>query len=197
MARLKLEPFEKQEIFSEQISFEPLELEEVKLASFEQGYSAGWEDAVAAQNAETTRLRGDLGNNLRQISLSYEEARRHILEALEPLLSDVLAKVMPKVAQDTLPHIVSEHLKPFFATIAAAPVTITCSPVALPQIRDLLDNHSSLPLQFIAEPSLSERQVYLSTDKIEQRIDLDGVIQAISAAIAAYYRIEISEHGNG
>lgn len=197
MSRLKLEAFEKIESISEHIALEPVEFEEVKLASFEQGYSAGWEDAVAAQSAETTRLRGDLGRNLLQISMSYEEARCHVLEALDPLLRDMVSKVMPRIAKDTLPQIVLDHLRPLAATIASAPVTVIGNPASLPQIRELLTSQPDLPLQFIEEPSLSEGQVYLRTGKTEQRIDLDAVIHAIGAAIASYYRIETSENTNG
>ena len=197
MARLKLEAFGKTEALSEHIALEPIEFEEVKLASFEQGYSAGWEDAVAAQNAETTRLRSDLGRNLLQISMSYEEARRHVLEALDPLLRDMVSKVMPRIAKETLPQMVLEQMKPLAATIASTPITIIANPTSLPQIRELLTTQSDMPFHFLEEPSLSEGQVYLRTGKTEQRIDLDGVINAIGGAIASYYRIETTEHENG
>ena len=52
------------------------DLEEAKLAAFEKGYTAGWEDAVAAQDDEVAELRADLGRNLQALSFSYHEAQR-------------------------------------------------------------------------------------------------------------------------
>ena len=197
MGRLKLETFEKSEQQYEQIALEPVEFEEVKLASFEQGYSAGWEDAVAAQETESARLRGDLGRNLLQLRMSYDEARHHVLDALAPLLRDMVAKIMPQIAQQTLPHMVQELLIPTMETMSQAPIRVVAHPTSLPQIKELLSTEPSLPFQFLEEPSLSEGQVYLRTGSSEQRIDLDGVISAIGTAIETYYRSEASEPENG
>ncbi len=193
MARLKLEVFEAPEAQTDQIAIGPVEFEETKLAAFEQGYAAGWEDAIAAQDTESARLRGDLGRNMLQLSASYEEIRKHLLEAIDPLLRDIVCKVMPSIARETLPHIVLEHLLPIAQTAAAAPIRVVANPLSLPQIRALLEPVSTLPFQFVDEPSLSEGQVYLRMSGTETRIDLDGVTEAIGAAIEAYFRIETPE----
>jgi hypothetical protein len=53
-------------------------VEEAKVASFEQGYKAGWDDAVAAQSEDQTRIRADLARNLQSLSFTYQEARSHM-----------------------------------------------------------------------------------------------------------------------
>ena len=75
----------------------------------------------------------------------------------------------------------------------AAPIRVVANPLSLPQIRALLEPVSTLPFQFVDEPSLSEGQVYLRMSGTETRIDLDGVTEAIGAAIEAYFRIETPE----
>ncbi|WP_376875686.1 flagellar biosynthesis protein [Albirhodobacter sp. R86504] len=193
MSPLKLEEFAEPEAPSDQISFGPIEFEETKLASFEQGYAAGWEDATAAQDAETARLRGDLGRNMAELSATYETVRGHLLQAIHPLLHDMVAKVMPRIAQSSLPHIVMEHLIPLADASSGAPIQVICHPTNLPQVRDLLSTETSLPLQFVSEPTLGEGQVYLRMDQSEQHIDMDSVTKAIGEAIDTYFKVKPAE----
>ena len=49
-------------------------LEEQRLASFEQGYSAGWEDAVQAQEQSRGQVSAELAKSLEDMSFTYHEA---------------------------------------------------------------------------------------------------------------------------
>ena len=62
---LKLEVFEieVEEGSSRTVVLDTLALEETKLASYEAGYAAGWEDAMAAQSDEQTQIRADLARD--------------------------------------------------------------------------------------------------------------------------------------
>ena len=60
-------------------------LEDAKLASFESGYSAGWEDAAAAQADDQTRVSADLARSLQSLTFTYHEARNHVLKAIEQI----------------------------------------------------------------------------------------------------------------
>ncbi len=77
-------------------------IEESKLASYEQGYKAGWDDAAAALAEDQTRIRADLARNLQQLSFTYQEARSHILKAVEPLLEEMVGRLLPDMARETL-----------------------------------------------------------------------------------------------
>ena len=61
-------------------------LDEAKVASFEQGYSAGWEDAAAAQECDQTRIRADVARNLQSRAFTFQDARTHVLQAIRPLI---------------------------------------------------------------------------------------------------------------
>lgn len=195
--RIKLESFEPQGRVEGAIEIDQAAFEEARLAAFEKGYSAGWDDAIAAQDAETTRLRSDLGQNLQSLSFTYHEARQNVLDALRPLLVEMAAKVLPALARDTLAQTVAEQLMPLADEITVRPVTVVASPVSLPQIRELLASERSLPLVFQAEPSLGECQVYLRFAKAETRVDLDRVIEAIGEAITTYFSVEKEEAAHG
>ncbi|OOY09168.1 hypothetical protein BMI89_09480 [Thioclava sp. F36-7] len=191
--RLKLESFEPNSAEAGEIALPPAELEEAKLAAFETGYQAGWDDAVAAQNAETARLHADLGRNLKALGFTYHEARQHMLDALQPLLVEICGKLLPELSRASLGPVVAEQLMPIAEDLCATPITVVGNPIALPQVQEALAPRADLPLVFAAEPSLGEGQVYLRFADTETRVDLDAVTAAISRAVTTYFTATAKE----
>ena len=194
--RLKLESFEPRLAEDAAIEIEPVAFEEAKLAAFETGYQAGWDDAIAAQNTETARLHADLGRNLQALSFTFHEARHHMLASLHPLLVEMTAKVLPEIARASLPEMVAEQVMPLAEDLVSTPITVLANPASLPQVEEILTRKDSLPLAFVAEDSLSEGQVYLRFSETETRIDLDSVISAISQAVASYFTSSNAEQSH-
>lgn len=185
--RIRLESFENGEKTDERLELDQAEFEEIKLAAFEKGYSAGWEDAVSAQNAETKRLHADLGKNLQELGFTYNEARAHLLNALKPLLLDMTAKVLPRIAQTSLPQIVIEELMEIADEMAQAPITIIANPAAAAQVQEILERDTPIPVGFKVDPTLGDGQVDLRFDQMERRIDLGSVVARIDNAVKAYF----------
>lgn len=191
--RVQLEVFELTDMTGDRVELGQVELEECRLAAYEQGYTAGWDDAVAAQDGEIARLRADLGRNLQDLSFTYHEAHSHVLRTLEPLLHDMVTKVLPAIARESLGQMVLEHLRPMAKDLADQPVTLVANPANRELLESLVLAEANFPLTFREEPSLGDGQVYLRLGEAESRIDLDGVISAISAAVSAFFRIEKQE----
>jgi len=193
-----LETFEHDEAPpSQQVEMGHGEFEEARLAAFEKGYTAGWDDAIAAQEAEGAKLRSDVAQNLQDLSFTYHEAREHVLGALQPLLFDIAAKFLPALARETLAQMVAEQLSPVAESLTSTPISVVANPSSLPQIEALLAQQSSLPLVFVAEPTLGEGQVYLRFAETETRVDLDGVIALITEAIHTYFSANQQEPAHG
>lgn len=190
---LQLEVFDAPQRAAPRAEIAQAELEEVRLQAYEQGYTAGWDDAVAAQEAEVARLRGELGRNLEDLSFTYHEAHSHVLRTLEPLLHDMVTKVLPALARETLGQIVLEHLRPLAQQLTGAPITVVTNPVNRATIERLLVAEAKFPLVVREEDSLGEGQVYLKLGEVETQIDLDGVIAAMAAAVSTFFRIERQE----
>lgn len=187
---LKLEVFEVPDVSPQKVNVSAADFEEMRLAAFEKGYTAGWDDAVAAQDADGAKLRADLARNLEDLSFTYAEARAHVLQAMEPLLRDMVAKVLPAIAQDTLAPVVLETLRPLAEEMAGAAITVVVNPVNRHKVETMLSTGKTLPLTFVEEPSLGEGQVYLRMGDAESRIDLDGVIAAIGRAVAGFFAMQ-------
>lgn len=188
--RFQLEEFESGLFGESQVAMSTGDLEEQKLASFEQGYGAGWDDAIAAQDAETTRVRVDLAQNLQDLSFTYAEAHRNMMAALEPLLSDMVGKVLPDLAKASLGPIVVGLLMPAAGSMAAVPVELAVSPATRAIVAPMLADAGSLPLTLVEDPLLSAGQAFLRFAEKETRIDLDAVVAAIARAVAAFFEME-------
>ena len=117
---LRLEVFETEARGStpEMVVLDTMALEEAKLGSYDAGYSAGWEDAAAAQTNEQSLIKADLARNLQSLGFTYQEARIHILRSIEPLLQEMVGRLLPELARESLAPIVLEALMPMAETLA-------------------------------------------------------------------------------
>ena len=193
--RLKLELFDigGPRLATDEARVTQAALEDARAASYETGYAAGWEDAVNAQTTEQTRTNQEVARNLQALAFTYHEARSHVLRTLEPLLRDMVAKVLPDMAREALGQFVLEALRPIAARLTDAPVTLTLNPASRAAVERHLAAATSLPLRILEEPSLGEGQVFLRFDDREQQVDLDGVITAIAGAVDSFFHFEQQE----
>lgn len=164
-------------------------IEQAKLAAYEQGYAAGWDDGVAAQSEDQTRLRADLGRSLQGLSFTYQEARTHVLRALEPLIDSVLSRLLPAAARASLVPMVIETLQPLASELADAPVSIYIHPAVRPAVASVLSDSDALPVTLVDEPMLSEGQAVLRLGEIEMRVDLDAAMTAVVDVVRQFFQM--------
>ena len=189
MKMLRLEVFETdvQGSVPDTVLLDTMALEEAKLGSYDAGYSAGWEDAAAAQSGEQSQIKVDLARNLQSLGFTYQEARMHILRNIEPLLQEMVGRLLPELARETLAPIVLDVLMPIVEKMADAPVTLVLNPAARVAVEGLLDQATGIPLTLIEEPSLGEGQVYLRMGGAETAVDLDRATAEITAAVRGFF----------
>ena len=164
-------------------------VEEAKVASFEQGYSAGWEDAVAAQQGDQSRIRADLARNLQSLAFTFQDARSHVLQSIRPLLLEMVDRLLPAVAREALGPTVVEALTPMAEELADAPLTLVLNPAVRAEIEDLVAKATGLPMVIEEEPSLPEGQVYIRFGPTETKVDLSQVTADIAAAVRAFFNL--------
>jgi flagellar biosynthesis/type III secretory pathway protein FliH len=164
-------------------------VEEAKVASFEQGYSAGWDDAAAAQQGDQSRIRADLARNLQSLSFTFQDARSHVLQAIRPLILEIINRLLPEVAHEALAPTVLEALMPMADQLSDAPLTLVLNPAVRGQIEDLVAQATGLPMVIEEEPSLPEGQVYIRFGTAETKVDLEQVTSDIAIAVRAFFNL--------
>jgi flagellar biosynthesis/type III secretory pathway protein FliH len=164
-------------------------VEEAKVASFEQGYSAGWDDAVAAQQGDQTRIRADLARNLQSLAFTFQDARSHVLQAIRPLILEMTSRLLPEVAREALAPTVLDALTPLAEELADAPLTLVLNPAVRRQVEDLITQATGLPMKIDEEPSLPEGQVYIRIGALETKVDLSQATTDIAIAVRAFFNL--------
>lgn len=196
---VKLEVFhaEEQPAKTQTIILDRLALEDEKLASYDSGYRAGWDDANAAQTEDQTRMRAELARNLQSLSFSYHEARSHILKAIKPLMLQVVGRLLPEIARETLAPFVLETLMPLAEGLGDAPVVLVLNPVSRAAVEALLEQATGLPITIQEEPTLGEGQVFIKLGTAEAQVDLDQATADIAAAVRGFFDLPGKDRPNG
>ena len=196
---LRLEVFETPETTArpETVVLDTSALEEARLAAYDNGYRAGWDDAAAAQDQDQTRVRADLARNLQALSFTYHEARSHMLQALRPLVEDMVSRLLPVLARESLGGVILEEIMPVAENLVDVPVVLVINPSARPAVEALIAEATGLPLTIEEEESLGEGQAYLRFGAEELRVDLDRAVTDIAAAVRGFFELSQQEKRHG
>jgi flagellar biosynthesis/type III secretory pathway protein FliH len=168
-------------------------LEEARLAAYEQGYAAGWDDAAAAAESDRSKMGADLSQHLQTLGFTYHEARAHVLRAIEPLLSQMTRTVLPAMARDALGPVILEVLRPLAAQMALVPVELALHPEARPAVEQALLMEASLPLAIVEDATLGTAEARLRLGETERHIALEEATAAIAAAVTDFFHLTLAE----
>ncbi|NBE07367.1 FliH/SctL family protein [Paragemmobacter ruber] len=197
MAPLKLEDFTSAQAEPEVSPTRNDREEEIRLGAYEEGYGAGWEDAVTAQSDARAEREAEATRNLQMLAFGYQEVRHHILRSLEPFLNDVAAQLLPRVARASLAPVIAETLMPLAERLADTPVLLRVAPDVHDLVERLLPPISQgIPMILRVDPQLDEGQVMIATAKAEARVDLDAASAAIARAISDFFELQITEQAH-
>ncbi|MBN2906243.1 MAG: flagellar biosynthesis protein [Rhodobacteraceae bacterium] len=157
--------------------------QELRLNAYEEGYKAGWDDAVAAQNEADLRIGADFAKTLQEMSFSYHEARAHLLSALGPLLSAMIERVMPQIATAAFARTVIATATAMAETQLDRPLELRVCTENRPALEALTDADPGLPLTIVEDETLGPGQALIAGPEGAQEIDIDGMLAGIQAAL--------------
>lgn len=163
------------------------EIEDQKLQSFEAGYQAGWDDAMKAQEDDKSRISAELGQNLQDMTFTYHEALSKLTTSFEPILSQVLEKLMPELQKAALGSHILEQISKLVKDAAGQPIEIVVSPSNIEKIEELAGEALAAPFEIVGEASLGEGQAFVRVGMSEREIDLDAVLIGVSKAMTAFF----------
>lgn len=162
-------------------------MESERLTAFERGYKAGWDDSVNALSVERKAISADFAANLADLAFTYHEARGHVLRQLESLVTETFARVLPECAQAALPQLVWDSVNRIAAEAAGAPVTVLVSPGAQQTFESMLPPDPGFPVVVVEEPTLTEGQVFIRSQKGEVAVDQAAAFAEIATAVREFF----------
>lgn len=173
------------------------DLEEARLAAYEQGYSAGWDDSLASYAADKDRVSTEFAKNLNELSFTYHEVRSTVLKSLEPIFRDMVTKILPTIARESLGYLIADEVSEMARTHSDVPVEIVVAPPNKDLVQKLSEQIDCLPLKICEESSLGDGQAFIRIGQVEKQVDLDGVLQGFSSALDGFFEQSGEEQAHG
>lgn len=191
MKALNLEVFEvtQQQADAPILMLEAIAFEEAKLGAYDQGYQAGWDDAVQAQSTDQAQIGAELARNLKSLHLTMNDARSHVLAQMEPLLADIVARLLPEVARAALVPTILDSLRPLAEIASGSPIEIIINPAAETALVAVLAQSNSPAVRLTLEQNLGEGQAYIRLGQTETHIDLEGAVSQIALAVQGFFQL--------
>lgn len=163
-----------------------LELEEQRLAAFEKGYSAGWEDAIAADSQGKARLSSVMTQNLEDAIFSYHEALTQMQQALVPVFEAIADQLLPGMVKTGLAPRILTALRDVATDAMARPLVLSVPAGTEDSIAPLLPVADNVELIIREDGSLGEGQARLHLDDGGVEIDLNALAEDMRDALSAY-----------
>ena len=161
-------------------------LEEQRLAAFEQGYGAGWEDAVQAQEQCGAQLSSDLSAALADLSFTYQEALTRMTLSLEPMFQSLIQVVLPETVELGFPARLTEQLCEMAREQIGQPMLLTVPDGAVDQVQAVLPQDLTPLPQVVEDPSLQPGQARLQVGTAYREVDCTALLASIAASFDAY-----------
>ncbi|WP_299592099.1 hypothetical protein [uncultured Tateyamaria sp.] len=184
-----------QERFSSRMPVE--DIEDQKLESFENGYQAGWDDAVAAQTETLSFVSSGLANSLQNASFEYHELRATLNASVETIIGQVVDVVLPQIANASLGAHVREKMAALTRKNLDRDIEIVVAPESEAAVRTALDDDPPKPFVLITDELLAPTQVVLRLDRNEAELHLDRAVAEISAAVTSFFENQANEVKDG
>ncbi|SEO07741.1 flagellar assembly protein FliH [Salinihabitans flavidus] len=167
------------------------------LASFEQGYKAGWDDAIKASSEEQAHIAADLARNLQDLSFTYTEAYVAMAAAMKPVLEQIVTKVLPPIAQASLVPRIVEQLEDLCKGATDVTAEIVAAPGTAERLSAYLPGSISMPVEILEDSSLTDGQAFIRLGTREKQIAMDDVLSGIEEAIAGFFHETEKEARHG
>ncbi|UWQ91344.1 ABC transporter ATP-binding protein [Aliisedimentitalea scapharcae] len=172
-------------------------LEDQRLASFEQGYSAGWDDAVKARDQETGQISANLASNLEDLSFTYNEALTQMTDCLTPFFRGLADVVLPETMALSFGHHIAEEMAKMGRDQAEQPVFVVVSPNDKAVVQSVLSEQAGMNARIEGDPLLGAGQAYVRIGNREREINCDSLVTSIRQSIDTflYQNQEDLKHG--
>ncbi|MBO9407434.1 hypothetical protein J7399_08350 [Shimia sp. R9_1] len=171
--------------------------EDEMLESFEQGYKAGWDDAINAKSEEHANMSAELERKLQDLSFTYHEAREAIVADMAPTIEKAIMTVLPELARQAIGALAVEQLNEIVRESSETPVVLSAAPDAFQPVIDVMPETPQFPVEVVRDESLGEGQIRFEFAERERLLDMSEVLDTVAEALKAFTHETRKEAQNG
>lgn len=184
-AFLRLESFEGDHIQENSGPIAPQDVESLRALSYEEGYGAGWTDALDQMRNEDALRRIAAEDALQAVAFSFHEACNALEGSFTEIVAQIIDTVLPDLMSEALRQVLERELRAVANRHFAARLELLCAPSVKEGLNRLLDNVPGLNIQILEEDSFSEAQVMIRVDQNQRMIDLGAVMGALKSGLGS------------
>lgn len=172
-------------------------LEDHRLEAFEQGYSAGWEDAMSAHAENRTRISAALGRSLEDMSFTYHEVRTQVLASIEPLFESLVSAVLPATMMRVFGYRIVEQLYALTTEQIEQPVVIVVSPGESAGLKEIVAQDFALPVEVHEDHDLDPGMAIIRMGSREYELDSSELMASINQSVTSFFHQISKDSANG
>ena len=187
---LQLEVFETPQTPDGPVFLMPEQVEDIRLNAYEHGYGAGWDDGGQQGESEDAAHRAEIRRQVEQISFGYHEARAHVLNALNPLLTAVFDIVLPEVSRAAIVPLVIDQLLPLAHGAAEEPLVLTVPQGMRARFEAAFEGLVLPPLTLNESAELADAQAVISQGESQSHVDLTQATDSARMALERFYQFQ-------
>ena len=173
----------------------PQDAESLRAHAFEDGYGAGWSDALEQMRDEDALRRAASEEALQAVAFGFHEAR----DGLESAFVDLARQLVTTLLPELRPVALRQHLEVELRALAARHFTgrleILCAPGSSGAIMAVAQTNPGLDIALLEEPSFTEAQVLIRIDQMERQISIDNVIATLTATFSDTFKPKDTVNG--
>lgn len=165
--------------------------------SWQSGFEAGYDKAVADMKDEQAHLSARIVQVLNDQAFAYHEARTYLEGTLRPLFDQLVATFVPHLAHAAFVPLVSATLQDMAGRLMDRPIQLRVAPGQEDVFRSLILKVHDFPLHLQSDDGLDDQQAILSGGNEEAVIDLRPLLEEIGSILGTMTTTgtEYSEHG--
>lgn len=183
-ALLKLESFDSDHLLDAATPLDPKDADNLRARAFEEGYGAGWTDALQQMRDEDALRRAAAEEALQGVAFGYHEARAALETTFMELAHQMISTVLPQITPVALRQLLEMELQQIVAWNFAGRLELLCAPGLRDSLSELVANSPGIDMSLLDEPSFSEAQILLRVDQNSRMIDLGAVTAALMDGLA-------------
>lgn len=169
--------------------------ESLRSSAFEDGYGAGWTDALEQMRGEDALRRAASDEALQAVAFGFHEARDGLESCFMDLASQFLLRLLPKLRSAALRQHLEVELQALATRHFSNRLEILCAPDCVTTIAEQVRALPQLDIALVEEPSFTDAQLLIRVDQTERVIDIDHVISTLDTALNEIPQQEDTVHG--
>lgn len=159
----------------------------MNLDSFEEGYNAGWADAVKANKDEQSEQQAQLAESVKDFAFSRTEVQQHTLRELRPLIEGVLTAILPAALRPALAPMIVEALEEIAADSLSDEIVLAVPEGLSGAVSGLIDLTDWPDLTVSEDDRLGDGRAEIRCGDTTKAVDLGAVQTQITQLVSEFF----------